>query len=249
MKIFSSEFGHNFDSYSFGYSNYALKEKNDKLHEIYERGYLPYSGSPDAKDIFYMARSARVPLKTFQLTSENRRILKKFDNAFSLNTHKHKDFDCNTEFISFCTEYFVKRHGPKIMPEERFRFILNSNLISHIVSYSHEKQSKAYVLEVRDETMTHFWYSFYDLSLIHQSLGMWLMLQSALRAQSEKKEYLYIGTVYGSKALYKTAFKNLEFWTGDSWSGDITKLKRLARSDVLRSTKFHDLWKEDISLF
>lgn len=250
MKKFSSEFGHNYENYSFVYSNYCLKEKGDKISDIYSSGYLPYSGSPGVKNTFYMARSARVPLKLFSLTSENRRIAKKFDGKFSHKVFNIHDFDTkDKEFISFCVEYFAKRHGPSVMPKERIMAILQSGLVTHIVAYHKDKQPIAYVFEISDNSMTHFWFSFYNLDYIHQSLGMWLMLNSARIAKEHRVEHFYVGTVYGEKALYKTAFKDAEYFNGDVWVNDIKKLKSLSRTDDSRITRLVDVWKDNLEMY
>ncbi len=54
MKLFASEFGHSYETYSFAYSLYLEREEGDTLSEIYEKGFLPYSGSRGVKNIFYM---------------------------------------------------------------------------------------------------------------------------------------------------------------------------------------------------
>ncbi len=250
MKKFFSEFGHNYKTYSFGYANYCFREKNDKITDIYSAGYLPYSGSPGVKNTFYMARSARVPLPTISFSSENRRIAKKFDGKLDRVSIPAKNFDTgNKNFINFCVSYFTKRHGPLLMPEERLKTILNSGLITQVVSYSRDNTPIAYVFEVSDKNMTHFWYSFYDPSLVYQSLGMWLMLDSARHAKKNNKEYLYVGTVYGDKALYKTAFDNIEYWNGDEWVADKKHLKKLGRSDDERTVNMIDEWKGKMELF
>lgn len=250
MKIFFSEIGHNYDSYTFGYASYCLMEKGDKLADIYNSGYLPYSSSPEIKNIFYMARSARVPLGSFSLSSENRRIAKKFDGHFKkiLTSANKFNYD-NPAFVNFCAEYFAQRHGPNVMPVQRLKSILNSGLITHIASYRNESAPTAYILEVSDEVMTHFWFSFYDLSLVHQSLGMWLMLDSARRAKDRGAKYFYVGTVYGQKALYKTAFKNIEYWDGHNWIADSKKIKQLGREDGSRQIGPTDIWKKELKLF
>ncbi len=246
MKKFSSEFVHNYATYSFGYANYCLREKKDKLSEIYGAGYLPYSASPSVRNIFYMARSSRVPLKSWSSTSENRRVARKFDGQLTCLSKPLKNFDISDEnFLSFCIRYFSERHGPDIMPRARLLAILNSGLISNIVSYTKNNIPAAYVLECSDRRMTHFWFSFYDLKLIYQSLGMWLMLDSARFARKRGTEYFYIGTVYGEKALYKTAFNNLEYWDGDKWVNDIKKLKVLSRSDSKRTIDLTDVLKKE----
>lgn len=250
MKKFHSEFGHNYKTYSFSYANYCVKEKKDKLSDIYSSGYLPYSGSPGVKDVFYMARSARVPLGSLALSSENRRVARKFDGKLTRSTTLFKNCDIgNSDFRSFCVNYFSKRHGPLVMPEERLKTLFNSGLITHVISYYTNENPTAYVFEVSDKDMTHFWYSFYDLSLVYQSLGMWLMLDSARNAKNSGKEYFYAGTVYGEKALYKTAFENIEYWNGREWTADKRELKKLGRSDNERVVNIMDDWKNKIELF
>ena len=197
-----------------------------------------------------MARSARVPLADFSFTSENRRVAKKFIGKFHRSSKSIKDFNLHDkDFLSFCVNYFAKRHGPKIMPLDRLMTILKSGVVSHVVSYSNEGVPVAYVLECSDKQMTHFWFSFYDLGLIHQSLGMWLLLDSARSAKDGGADYLYVGTVYGEKALYKTAFKNLEYWDGSNWIADIKKLKDLSRSEDERAVSLVDAWKKDLKMF
>ena len=106
MRFFSSEFAHSYQSYSFGYCNYLEREKKDELSLIYEKGFLPYSGKEGVRDIFYMARSARLVLKDFELNSENRRIAKRFDGSFTKEDIPLTDFDWkNPVFLKFCTNY------------------------------------------------------------------------------------------------------------------------------------------------
>lgn len=245
MRLFTSEFGHSYESYSFGYCNYAELERGDRLSEIYQKGFLPYSANLSVKNIFYMARSARVNLKSFSLNSENRRITKRFDSQFEKEIMPFSKFNFKDDnFISFCIEYFAVRHGKNVMPKERLMFLLNCGLISEIISYKENGVPKAYVFLVSDKEMSHFWFSFYDISLVYQSLGMYLMIDAARDAAKAGGKYLYLGTVYAEKALYKTNFDNLEYWTGSEWSQDTKKLKSRSRTDHTRSLNIIDEWKE-----
>lgn len=249
MKKFFSEFGHSYRNYSFGYSNYCTYEEGDRLSEIYLAGYLPYSGSPEVKNVFYMARSARVALADLSFTSENRRVAKRFDGKFKRLSIPIKEFNIkDKDFLSFCVSYFAKRHGSRVMPLERLLLILNSGIISDVVLYEEGGKPMAYVLECSDSDMVHFWYSFYDLALIHKSLGVWLMLDSARFAKKRDVKYLYVGTFYGEKALYKTAFRDLEYWNGSNWVADMKRLKILSRSERERAVNFIDDWKKELKV-
>src|SRR5438132_1710930 len=134
MRIFSSELAHNYGSYTFGYTNYGELEEGDNLAHVYNAGFLPYSGSPNVKGVFYFARSARVDLATFALSSENRRIAKKFDGQFEKKRTPVAEFEITDEFMEFSLAYFNQRHGENIMPPERLKLILDFGIISTIVS-------------------------------------------------------------------------------------------------------------------
>jgi arginyl-tRNA--protein-N-Asp/Glu arginylyltransferase len=241
MRLFSSEVGQNYDSYTFGYANYCEREPADALAMIYQSGYLPYSGTPHITNIFYMARSARVDLKDFELTSENRRIAKKFDGQFVRRTVDSKDIS-NTDIRRLFLDYFKERHG-NVMPEERLDMILNSPLPLRVISYEKDGQLVGAVLEITEGSMGHFWFSAYDLTYVKTSLGLWLMIDCLRNAKATQLEQYYLGTVYGEKALYKTNFEPLLWWDGSNWNADITILKELGRSDAERALLVTDTWK------
>ncbi len=249
MKLFRSEVAHHYGSYTFAYAEYAQMEPGDDVADFYARGYLPYSGAEGVRDTFYMARSARVELDRFSPTSENRRIAKKFDGSFQKERAPVETFRKDDAFLAFCLDYFAARHGASAMPRERLLLILASGLISSIITYRRGGVVVAYVLEVAHNTLGHYWYSFYDLSLVNQSLGMWLMLDAVRDAQKRGLSHYYLGTVYGEKALYKTNFECLTWWDGSSWSNDVALLRRMGRSDSEREMPFSDLWKKGLKKF
>ncbi|MBC7836500.1 GNAT family N-acetyltransferase [Acetobacteraceae bacterium] len=249
MKLFSSEVAHDYKTYTFAYAQYAQKEPGDSLTSIYGSGFLPYSGSKDSKNIFYMARSARVVLPYFEMTSENRRIAKKFDGAFRKERVPFDEFRVTEEFLMFCLAYFAQKHGSSAMPRERLEHILKGGLISNTMIYHSDDKPVAYVLEVADNTMGHYWFSFYDLSLARQSLGLWLMQDCVRDAKERGEKYYYLGTVYGEKALYKTNFDPLEWWDGAAWNADIKLLKERERSDSERVASVMDEWKKNKILY
>ena len=244
MRIFSSETAHDYGTYTFAYAPYAEHEPGDSLGDIYGLGYLPYSGSPDAKNVFYMARSARVALSGFELSSENRRIAKKFDGILKKERIALRDFEITDKFLKFCLNYFTEKHGAKAMPRERLEHILNSGLVSTIAAYYNNSIPVGYVFEVSDMNAGHYWFSFYDLALARDSFGLWLMLDLVRDAKNRGLKHYYLGTVYGEKALYKTNFKPLEWWNGEKWNKDVKALKELARDDAKRTTSVIDIWKD-----
>lgn len=202
---------------------YIERKKGDHIADLYAQGFLPYSGTKGLQGVYYSARSARIVLQDFTLSSENRRIAKKFDGQFEKVT---VDGPPPEEAYDFCLNYFAQRHGDKAMPRERLELIFSQ--VTNTSVYRSGAKVVAYVVSVEDSTFGHYWYSFYDLAYVRQSLGMWLMLDSIRAAKEGGQTYYYLGTVYGEKALYKTNFAPLEWWDGSTWSRDLPKLKELA---------------------
>ena len=225
MRIFQREFGERYESYEFGYATYATREDGDTLSDIYTSGFLPHSADPTVKDLFYMARSVRVPLSTFRETSENRRILKKFDGLFTSTLLTKEELSRDSDFLPCFLEYFSARHGERVMTEERARGILATPHPLRGVRYEEAGVLAGYALEVVGEDMAHYWYSCYTARHADSSFGMWLMLDAVRRAKNEGRSYSYLGTAYGSKGRYKTNFEPLEWWDGSEWNTNLKLLK------------------------
>lgn len=248
MKIFASEFGHSYETYSFAYTLYAQKENGDTLSCLYDKGFLPYSGSKNVYDHFYMARSVRSDISSWKPSSENRRVFRMFDGQFKKKEKNLAEVRNDETFFDLCLSYFNLAHG-SVMPRERLELILDTKLITKVIEHSLDETPVAYILLVEDETMSHYWFSFYKHDYAKSSLGMWLALDH-IRDIKETKQYFYFGTCYASKALYKTNVEPLEYWDGKMWVGDVKKLKELCRNDDIRHIDSHlDVYKSSFTQF
>lgn len=232
MKIYHKEFCHQYKNYLFGYTLHALREE-DLIDDIYVKGFLPFTGNTEIINTFYMARSCRVVLENFELSSENRRILKKIlPGAFIKTKKAGAAYIQDESFLHFCLEYFNTRHGEGIFTKERLQFVLSFSHEVNVIKYADENEKViAYVIEAEGKNAAQYWFSFYDINEDLPSLGLWLMLDGIITAKEKKLQYYYLGTVYGEKALYKTNFKSLEYWDGNAWKNNIAALKNLARQD------------------
>lgn len=251
MKRWRAELATNYDAYSFGYAEYALLEADDALADAYAEGYLPYSGSPDAHGVFYMARSARVRLPSLEFTSENRRILKQYDGALVRSEHSPDEFARSEDFFALCLAYFSQAHDQRAMPRERLEHILKDPVLTRIARYEKDGKAVAYILLASDKRMEHYWYSFFDAAYIRKGFGIYLMLDSARAAKEAGREHFYVGTVYGRKALYKANFKNLEWWDGSSWQSDPKNMALRIRAafDPKHVTDASDVWQGELKRF
>lgn len=71
----------------------------------------------------------------------------------------------------------------------------------------------------------------YAYDVRQYGLGKKMLALEAHLANKQNLEYLYIGPGYEVACIYKAFLPGFEWWTGDSWSGDVDKYKRLCQSD------------------
>jgi arginine-tRNA-protein transferase len=236
MQVFYSEYLKDYSSYTFSYAVYALQEKEDDLSDLYKKGFLPYTGDiEENREIYYLARSTRVVLDRFELSSENRRVLRKLEGHetkinFKPKTSFHTD---DSSFLNYCLSYAEKRYKGGSMQEKRLRYVIDRDCATHVAEFTLDGELTGYLLAGLDQDSLHFWFSFFNADqLSHFPVGKWMMLETIMWAKSQGKKYVYLGTCYGPSALYKVRdFKGVEFFDGHQWRTDIKTLKIWCKND------------------
>lgn len=249
MKIFNSESIVDYSSYTFNYAIYCIKEAQNEIPEIYQKGFLPYSNDNDLKqETYYLARSLRVELDKFKESSENRRVAKKITKLQpELRVIPIHEFNINdTKFQDFCLDFASKRFSEAI-GNDRLIYILNNQSISHIFEFKLKGRKVGYVIAIIENDTLHYWFAFFELDYQEFSLGKWMMFSVIHWASQNNLKYTYLGTCYGSKSLYKVRdFKGLSFFDGNDWNSDMKLLKSKCKSD---HEFFKDDFKQDTDLF
>jgi hypothetical protein len=234
MRTFHGEFAHDYGTYAFGYQVHGELTEGEDAHIAYEQGFLPRSNDPAVTNRFYMARSVRVPLTRYAPTSENRRILKKFDGTLEEAVLSREALSKDESFKSLFLSYFEKKHGIGVMSKDRLDGIFRTPLPLRGIRYSTQGTPVGYALEIADHGFLHYWYPVYESERAGTSLGMWMMLDAVRRAGSEGRLYAYLGTAYGEKGRYKMNLEPLEFWNGEEWKDDREALKALIKTEATR---------------
>lgn len=242
MRIFHKEIAQDYSNYTFAYASLCVAQGGDKFSEIYRLGFLPYSAKQGVKNIFYMARSGRIALRDWQPNSENRRILAK-----NISTECRQVSEANlaefTEYKKLLLEYFAAKHGAEVMPEWRLETILAHPSVKSLKAYYENDQLLGGVIEAGDVTATHYWFSFYRLELLSRNFGLFMMIDCAQRTKKAGGEYLYVGTLYGEKARYKTNFENFEYWDGSEWqTNKKVLLSRMKNDDGRKLNTTEDIY-------
>lgn len=248
MRIFASEFQANYSTYTFAYAVYCIPEDPAELPEVYARGFLPYTGDPSIPEpIFYLCRSLRVDLTRFEDTSENRRVDRKAaDLRIRLRADRRDEFDIHAPaFRAFCGQYAEERFSGGSMEDDRLAYVLTRPYLSHILTFESDERTYGYVLAALAGEMLHYWYSFFDTEYLQShSLGKWMMWRTLRWAADQGLRYVYLGTCYRPKALYKARdHAGVEFFDGAAWNPDRNRLKTLCHLDENPTPPDRDLFK------
>ena len=232
MRVFRSEMGLNYANYSFGYAIYAQSESPADGQEALQNGFLPYTGQNlDLTDVYYLARSLRIHLQPLILSSENRRVLRKYEDAeVKLKLQKLSDFSWTSVDTEFCLTYANERFSTSFSADRLDR-IREHRHLTHYLEITIDGERQAFIFLHCGSKGWHYWFAFLNLDTTKQ-LGKFAMLRSAQLADEENKTHLYIGTCYSPHSLYKVRdFKSISFYDGSDWCTDKKTLKAWCKSD------------------
>lgn len=225
MKLLFSEAAPDYEHYIFPYAIWGFPEPGETPADFFEAGFLP---STRELDRFYLARQIRVRLRDFTPSSENRRILRKCPDL-KWRLVEREQFQLTGERRAFCKAYADSRFGAEVMTGPRLETLFVAPVATHIMIFEDaERRELGYVvLYLERPRVAFYYYSFYDLAHFDRSLGLFLMTSAVQHFASDNFDYLYLGTCYSERALYKTQFTGCEFFNGFHWSNNVKELKYL----------------------
>jgi hypothetical protein len=237
MRIFFSEHNNNYVNYTFDYAVYADAEVPGDFPKIFDMGFLPYSFDVNlTSETFYLCRSVRVDTAVFKPGSENKRVDRKLEPlGIQVEVIEKAKFNYKEpEFQDFCLQYADQRYSAKTMDLERLNYIFERLNGTHFFKFT-DKDGKliGYVLAGIHGNMLHYWFSYFDTYIMTQyPVGKWMMWKLICWAQENGLAYVYLGTCYGEKALYKVRdFNGVSFFDGEFWNPDLDELKSRCKND------------------
>ncbi len=226
MKLLFSEARPSYENYIFPYAIWAFPEAGETPSDLFRAGFLPSSAQLDR---FYLCRHIRVDLADFELTSENRRILRKGADI-KATLIPREQFELTDQRRDFYKTYADIKFGKDKMTHERLDRIFTSKILSHILLFTDEKTGQeigAVTLYLEKPSLGYYYYAFYDLNYYQRNLGMFMMTTAVELLANTGYRFAYLGTCYSQNALYKAQFKHAEFFNGFQWSRNLKELRHL----------------------
>lgn len=230
MKLLFSEDHSDYAAYRYPYVIWAVPEAGETPADLLNAGFLP---SGYKLERYYLCRQIRVALERFELSSENRRILRK-GQGINVELVPRAQFDYTPERRQFYQAYTETKFGAGVMPFERLDSLFASPVISHVLVYTDAASGTEVgvaLLFLQEPALAFYYYAFYDLNFLSRNLGMFMMTSAVELFAGRGVKHLYLGTCYSEKALYKTQFAGVEFFNGFRWSQNLAELKYLIQRD------------------
>tara|TARA_B100001175_G_C19337450_1_gene555679 strand:- start:101 stop:817 length:717 start_codon:yes stop_codon:yes gene_type:complete len=238
MEYLFTEDSIRYKDYKFGYTVNCVLNNSDDIEKIFSKGFLPYTGNINSsKEVYYMARSIRINLKDYERLSENKRIIKSVKSKFNIKVKliDKENFNHDNDFKKFCINYSKERFINEPLSLERLELIISRNNYNKVFKFSIEDLDIGYVILYHSKNIIHYWFSFYNIKYLKDfSIGKFIMEKVIFYAKKNKMKFIYLGTCYGEKALYKVRdFKGIEYFDGVKWNNSIKTLKKLCKNDSI----------------
>lgn len=209
------------------------------------------------KGVMHQTRSVRIDLSKFDLTSENRRVLKKTD-TISINETALPMADYDFKIGKLAKDFYEEKFGPGIMSAQKVKEMLTDGsksnfnkllrytiygIIANADSETHpqatpnapeipQHSSVGYTICYSSNQLLHYSYPFYDLTAAPKDMGLGMMLMAIEYAKSAGMKHVYLGSLQRPTDTYKLQFEGLEWFDGKKWNTDIEEVKKLLKASA-----------------
>ncbi|HVT75311.1 MAG TPA: GNAT family N-acetyltransferase [Candidatus Paceibacterota bacterium] len=201
----------------------------ENIDAMYDKGYV---FTRVGKGVMNQTRSFRIDLSRFELSSENRRILRKAEHlALASEPLPYKNYGWQ---IGKLAKDFYEKFGDSVFTANKAREIItdpdksNFNLLL-VFGDTRDAANVGFAIGYRSETMFHYAFPFYVEDAREPSRGLGMMTMVIQKAKECGKKYVYLGSLSRPSDTYKLQFKGGEWFDGAKWRTDIEPLKEILK--------------------
>ena len=203
----------------------------ENIEQQYERGFV---FTRLGKGLMQQTRSLRVDLSKFELSSENRRILRNVNNLqFEICKLPYKKY--SWEIGKMAKDFYDTKFGDKTFSANKARELLTDEAKSNFntliefrgqTSGIPEDWPQGYATCYASKNILHYSYPFYSLSgATAKDMGLGMMTRAVTWAKEQGKRYVYLGSASRPTDTYKLQFAGIEWWDGSKWQTDLDTLR------------------------
>jgi len=200
-----------------------FSEKN--IEAMYARGYV---FTRLGKGAMTQTRSLRIGLDKFELSSENRRVLRKTEDIIlSALALPHPHYDWRIHKLG--VEFYSAKFGQGTFSANKIKELLTSpeSNFNLLLAYKLQEREIGYCICADAGKFLHYSYPFYSLAEETPNIGIGMMTKAIVYAKENHKKYFYLGSAQNAAAIYKLQFAGLEWFDGKEWQADAGALKKI----------------------
>ncbi len=206
----------------------------NNIADMYEKGFV---FTRIGKGVMQQTRSLRIDLNQFELSSENRRILKKVPSlemkrvGLPLPSSQY-----NFSIGKMAKDFYDTKFGLGIMSAQKVKEMLtnpdksNFNQLLEFPDVTRPGNPdicSGYTITYSSPTILHYSYPFYDLNNCPKDMGLAMMITAVQKAKEVGLKYVYLGSLQRPTDVYKLQFSGLQWFDGNRWSTDLTEAKKI----------------------
>ena len=204
---------------------------DNNISDLYTAGYV---FTRIGKGVMHQTRSARIDLSRFEMSSENRRILKKTE-GIDLQAIKLPMKEYDFSIGKLAKDFYATKFGSSIMSAQKVKEMLvdtDKSNFNCLLEYKNVGTFIGATISYKNESILHYSYPFYDLKDTQKDTGLGMMIRAIMFAKESGLKYIYLGSLQRPSDTYKLQFAGLEWFDGGStgtgkWSSDTEKVKEI----------------------
>ncbi len=213
----------------------AWDEKNvadfsdTNINNLYDQGYV---FTRLGKGKMQQTRSIRVDLEQFELSSENRRVLKKVEQL-KLSTAPLPYGGYHWSIGKLAKDFYETKFGAGIFSAQKIKELITSaekSNFNRLLFFNSTEQSIGYCIARETNELLHYCYPFYELRTPNSELtnvGIGMMTMAITWAKAQGKKYVYLGSAQRPSDTYKLQFAGVEWFDNTTWIKNIDQLKAI----------------------
>lgn len=197
---------------------------SETINSLYNEGYV---FTRKEKGLMHQTRSVRIDLSQFELSSENRRILKKTE-GLEIEATPLPYSEYSWQIGKLAKDFYDTKFGEKTFSANKVKELLTEKSQSNfnsLFTYCLNSDILGYSICFETPEMIHYCYPFYDLQKSPKDMGLGMMTRAIVWAKESGKKYIYLGSAQRPSDTYKFQFSGVEWFDGEKWSADVEQLK------------------------
>lgn len=213
------------------YLNWDTKIVSDfspeHIAHMYDAGYV---FTRVGRGIMNKTRSFRIDLSKFEMTSENRRIMRKAEN-YEMKMRDIPLSDYDWHIGKTAKDFYESRNAD--FSANKIKELLTDAEKSNfntLAEFFASGEKFGFAICYQSEAIFHYSYPFYTEKKDEPSRGLSMMLLAIEYAKKSGKKYIYLGSLQRPSDTYKLQFKGGEWFDGEKWTKDTEPLKGILKA-------------------